>query len=88
MSKKNVKINLTGTYEEAMDEIDNASITDEFKDHLREEYHKVYDEVGQMISMESPTEIPSWVKLTQQSKFKWGMFPTFDRHAGDTYDSE
>ena len=69
MSKKNEKIDLTGTYEEAMDEIDNASITDEFKDHLREEYHKVYDEVGQMISMESPTEIPSWVKLTQQSKF-------------------
>ena len=88
MSKKNVKIDLTGTYEEAMAAIDEAVITDEFKDHLREEYHKVFDEVGQMISMESPTDIPSWVKLTQQSKFKWGMFPTFDRHAGDTYDSE
>ena len=62
--KKNVKIDLTGTYEESMDVIDNASITDEFKDHLREEYHKVYDDVGQMISMVSPTDIPSWVKLT------------------------
>ena len=62
--KKNVKIDLTGTYEDAMDVIDNAAITDEFKDHLREEYHKVYDEVGQMISMVSPTEIPSWVKLS------------------------
>ena len=63
MSKK-VKINLTGTYEESMDVIDNSPITDEFKDHLREEYHKVYDEIGQMISMVSPTGIPSWVKLT------------------------
>jgi len=44
--------------------IDNASITDEFKAHLREEYHKIYDDIGQMISMESPTEVPSWVKLT------------------------
>ena len=70
MSKKvkNVKIDLTGTYEESMDEIDNSSITDEFKDHLRKEYHKIYDDIGQMISMESPTNIPSWVKLTQQSK--------------------
>ena len=66
MSKKvkKVKIDLTGTYEESMDEIDNSPITDEFKDHLRKEYHKVYDEIGQMISMESSTEIPSWVKLT------------------------
>ena len=63
MSNK-VKIDLTCTYEESMDEIDNSPITDEFKDHLREEYHKVYDEIGQMISMESPTGIPSWVKLT------------------------
>jgi hypothetical protein len=63
MSKK-VKIDLTGTYEESMDVIDNSPITDEFKDHLREEYHKVYDEIGQMISMVSPTGIPSWVKLT------------------------
>ena len=63
MSKK-VKIDLTGTYEESMDVIDNSSITDEFKDHLRKEYHKVYDEIGQMISMVSPTDIPSWVKLT------------------------
>ena len=62
MSKK-VKIDLTGTYEESMDEIDNAPITDEFKVHLREEYHKIYDDIGQRISMESPTEIPSWVKL-------------------------
>jgi hypothetical protein len=62
MSKK-VKIDLTGTYEESMDEIDNARITDEFKVHLREEYHKIYDDVGQMISMVLPTEIPSWVKL-------------------------
>jgi len=63
MSKK-VKIDLTGTYEESMDVIDNSPITDEFKVHLREEYHKVYDEIGQMISMVSPTGIPSWVKLT------------------------
>ena len=63
MSKK-VKIDLTGTYEESMDVIDNSPITDEFKDHLREEYHKIYDEIGQMISMVSPTGIPSWVKLT------------------------
>ena len=63
MSKK-VKIDLTGTYEESMDVIDNSSITDEFKVHLREEYHKIYDDIGQMISMESPTGIPSWVKLT------------------------
>ena len=62
MSKK-VKIDLTGTYEESMDEIDNAPITDEFKDHLRKEYHKIYDDIGQMISMESPTGIPSWVKF-------------------------
>ena len=46
-----------------MNEIDNANITDEFKVHLREEYHKIYDNIGQMISMESPTEIPSWVKF-------------------------
>ena len=63
MSKK-VKIDLTGTYEESMDEIDNSPITDEFKVYLRKEYHKVYDEIGQMISMVSPTGIPSWVKLT------------------------
>ena len=63
MSKK-VKIDLTGTYEESMDLIDNYPITDEFKVHLREEYHKIYDDIGQMISMESPTGIPSWVKLT------------------------
>ena len=44
---KNVKIDLTGTYEEAMKEIDEALITDEFKVHLREEYHKVYDDVGE-----------------------------------------
>ena len=66
MSKKvkKVKIDLTGTYLESMDEIDNARITDEFKVHLREEYHKIYDDIGQMISMESFTKIPSWVKLT------------------------
>ena len=63
-SKKNVPIDLTGTYEEAMKEIDEALITDEFKVHLREEYHKVFDDMGQMISMEPPTGIPSWVKLT------------------------
>jgi len=63
MSKK-VKIDLTGTYEDSMNEIDNASITDELKVHLREEYHKIYDDIGQMISMVSPTDIPSWVKLT------------------------
>ena len=38
------KLDLTGTYEEAMKEIDTALITDEFKEHLREEYHKVYDD--------------------------------------------
>ena len=64
MMSKKVKIDLTGTYEESMDVIDNSPITDEFKVHLREEYHKVYDEIGQMISMVSPTGIPSWVKLT------------------------
>ena len=63
MSKK-IKIDLTGTYLKSMDEIDNARITDEFKVHLREEYHKIYDDIGQMISMESFTKIPSWVKLT------------------------
>jgi hypothetical protein len=63
MTKK-VKIDLTGTYEDSMNEIDNARITDEFKVHLREEYHKIYDDIGQMISMVSPTGIPSWVKLT------------------------
>ena len=63
MSKK-VKIDLTGTYEDSMNEIDNASITDELKVHLQKEYHKIYDNIGQMISMESPTDIPSWVKLT------------------------
>ena len=63
MSKK-VKIDLTGTYEDSMNEIDNARIMDELKVHLRKEYHKIYDDIGQMISMESPTGIPSWVKLT------------------------
>ena len=63
MSKK-VKIDLTGTYEDSMNEIDNSPVTDEFKDHLREEYHKIYDDIGQMISMVSPTDIPSWVKLS------------------------
>ena len=62
MSKK-VKIDLTGTYEDSMNEIDNANITDELKVHLRKEYHKIYDNIGQMISMESPTDIPSWVKF-------------------------
>ena len=37
-------ITLTGTYEEAMKEIDKAAISDGFKDHLRVEYHKVYDD--------------------------------------------
>ena len=63
MSKK-VKIDLSGTYEDSMNEIDNANITDELKVHLRKEYHKIYDDIGQMISMVSPTDIPSWVKLT------------------------
>ena len=43
--KKNVKIDLTGTYDESMDVIDNAAITDEFKAHLWTEYNKDYDEV-------------------------------------------
>ena len=63
MTKK-VKIDLTGTYQESMDEIDNSSVTDDIKIHLRQEYHKIYDTLGQMISMVSPTNIPSWVKLT------------------------
>ena len=63
MTKK-VKIDLTGTYEDSMNVIDNSSETDEFKDHLREEYHKIYDDIAQMISMVSPTNIPIWVKLT------------------------
>ena len=63
MTKK-VKIDLTGTYEDSMNEIDNARITDEFKVHLRKEYHKIYDDIGQMISMVSPTDIPSWVKFS------------------------
>ena len=62
MSKK-VKIDLTGTYEDSMNEIDNARIMDELKVHLRKEYHKIYDNIGQMISMESPTDVPSWVKF-------------------------
>ena len=62
MTKK-VKIDLTGTYEESMDEIDNSPISDEFKVHLRKEYHKIYDNLGQMISMVSPVNIPSWVKF-------------------------
>ena len=63
MMSKKVKIDLTGTYEESMNEIDNSPVTDEFKDHLRKEYHKIYDNIGQMISMESPTDVPSWVKF-------------------------
>ena len=63
MSKK-VKIDLTGTYQESMDIIDSSSMTDDIKVHLRQEYHKIYDTLGQMISMVSPTNIPSWVKLT------------------------
>ena len=43
----NTRLDLTGTYEEAMKEIDEAPITEEFKGHLREEYHKVYDDVGE-----------------------------------------
>ena len=42
---KNVKINLTGTSEEVMKEIDKAPITDEFKRYLWKEYNKDYDEV-------------------------------------------
>ena len=42
---KNVKINLTGTCEEAKKEIDKAPITDEFKRYLWKEYIKDYDEV-------------------------------------------
>ena len=43
----NTRLDLTGTYEEAMKEINEAPISDEFKEHLREEYHKVYDDVGE-----------------------------------------
>ena len=63
MTKK-VKIDLTGTYQESMDEIDNSSVTDDIKIHLRQEYHKIYDNVGQMISMISPTNIPFGVKFS------------------------
>ena len=42
---KNVKINLTGTSEEVMKEIDKAPITDEFKRYLWKEYNKDCDEV-------------------------------------------
>ena len=42
---KNVKINLTGTCEEAMGAIDKAPITDEFKRYLWKEYNKDCDEV-------------------------------------------
>ena len=63
MSKK-VKIDLTGTYQESMDIIDSSSITDEFKIHLRKEYHKIYDELGQMISMISPANVPLGVKFS------------------------
>ena len=48
MSKK-VKIDLTGTYEDSMNEIDNANITDELKVHLRKEYHKIYDNIGNLM---------------------------------------
>jgi hypothetical protein len=61
---KTVKIDLTGTYRESMDLIDSSSTTDDIKVHLRQEYHKIYDTLGQMISMVSPTNIPLWVKLT------------------------
>ena len=44
MIMTNTRLDLTGTYEEAMKEINEAPISDEFKEHLREEYHKVYDE--------------------------------------------
>ena len=47
MIMTNTRLDLTGTYEEAMKEIDEAHITEEFKEHLREEYHKVYDDVGE-----------------------------------------
>jgi len=63
MSKK-VKIDLTGTYQESMDIRDSSSITDEFKIHLRKEYHKIYDELGQMISMIPPVNIPLGVKFS------------------------
>jgi len=61
---KTVKIDLTRTYRESMDLIDSCSTTDDIKVNLRQEYHKIYDNLGQMISMVSPTNIPSWVKLT------------------------
>ena len=39
------KLDLTGTYEDAMNAINDAPITDEFKAHLWAKYHKDYDEV-------------------------------------------
>ena len=41
----NTKLDLTGTYEDAMNAINEAPITDEFKAHLWAKYHKDYDEV-------------------------------------------
>ena len=41
---ENVKIDLTGTHEDAIEEIDKASISDEFKVHLWKQYNKEYDE--------------------------------------------
>jgi len=63
MTKK-VKIDLTGTYRESMDLIDSSSITDDIKDHLRQEYHKIYDNLGQMISMIPPANVPFGVKFS------------------------
>ena len=39
-------INLTGTHEENMTEINNAPISDGFKSHVRKELQKHYDELA------------------------------------------
>ena len=44
-ASENVKIDLTGTHEDAMNAINEAPITDEFKSHLWTEYNKDCDEV-------------------------------------------
>ena len=45
----NTRLDLTGTYEEAMKAIDEAPISEGFKDHLREEYHKVLDDADALV---------------------------------------
>jgi len=41
---KNIKIDLTGTHEEVMNVINESVTSDNFKEHLRKNYHNSYDE--------------------------------------------